>query len=239
MATENFCNIDWIDDPSGNLSLGAIGSISSTDNDNVVFVIDRGYVENGQTPMDRGSVKARVIREGENYSISYGDIDDSSFTTLTIPKDPNYNFIFFSFDNGIVNVEPEKTNWDISMTTSTLPAEFGPGVYVSYNYKDISLSNHNNVKISSVEVTDIINYNDFTLAEANALILENNRMGIGTSWRTLVSREAGYILNSDIFYVIEDPSGNLYKLKFTRMFCISGDCAGERGYPEFTYELMK
>ena len=48
-----------------------------------------------------------------------------------------------------------------------------------------------------------------------------------------------YAVNPDIFYVVEDIDGNLYKLAFTRMYCVAAECAGERGYPEFTYELLK
>ena len=43
------------------------------------------------------------------------------------------------------------------------------------------------------------------------------------------------VLIDNIFYVIKDPNGNIYKLKFTGLL----NNNGARGYPEFKYELLK
>jgi hypothetical protein len=241
MATGPDCNVEWIDDPSGDLSKTAFGTISTTEANNMVFVINRGYMENGMEKIERGFVKVRVTREAENYVVSYGDIDDETFTTVTIAKDPAYNFVFFSFDDGLVNIEPEKGLWDVVMTTGTLLTAFGPGELVPYNFKDLGLTNQQEMKIKAVEITTEITYDGFDLDAAKTLTLESNRTGIGSSWRKFNGSQTdpGYNVAEDIFYVIEDPDQNFYKLKYTKMHCITAGCAGERGYPEFTYELLK
>ena len=110
---------------------------------------------------------------------------------------------------------------------------------VPYKFKDYSLTNFGNVKIASVDITETVSFAGFTLADAQALTLENNRLGIGGTWRKFDFQSFTYTINPDIFYVIEDADGNLYKLAFTRMLCVEATCAGERGYPEFVYELLK
>lgn len=241
MATGPECNTDWVDDPSGNLNNTAIAEVALTEGENLVYVINRGYYENGGVSTDRGFVKIQLSREGQNYVIKYGDIDDTSFDTHTIVKNDAFNFIFFSFDDGLVNVEPEKELWDVVMTTGTLLTAFGPGELVPYNFKDLGLTNQDNIKIKAVEITTEVAYDGFSLADAQAIELESNRTGIGSSWRAYNGSQTdpGYTVVDDIFYVIEDPAQNFYKLKFTKMHCITAECAGERGYPEFTYELLK
>ena len=89
-----------------------------------------------------------------------------------------------------------------------------------------------------MEVTDLVNYAGFTVADVASLDLQDSRFGIGSSWRLFEFSTFSYVVNPDIFYVIEDTDGNRYKMAFTRMNCIQAECAGERGYPEFVYELL-
>ncbi|MNY82828.1 hypothetical protein D3C86_2251700 [compost metagenome] len=44
-----------------------------------------------------------------------------------------------------------------------------------------------------------------------------------------------FVLRTDRFYVVKDPAGNIYKLKFTGGL----SAAGERGYPTFQYAILK
>jgi len=239
MYTGPDCIVSWVDDPSGDLSKTAIDAVSASDAENLVFVLYRGYYKSGDQSIDRGFKKIKITLEGQNYVITYGDIDDTSFKTQTITKDANYNFIFFSFDNGIVSVEPEKSKWDIAMTTATLHTAADNGLMVPYNFPDISITNQANMKIAAVETGTDISYENFTLVDANGLQLQQNRLGIGSSWRAFDFASFMYNVKDNIFYVIEDADGNLYKLAFTRMLCLEVACAGDRGYPEFTYELLK
>ena len=42
------------------------------------------------------------------------------------------------------------------------------------------------------------------------------------------------VLIDNIFYIIKDPNGNYYKLKFTALL----NDKGVRGFPEFKYKLL-
>ena len=234
-------NIEWIDNPDGNLNETAIAPISATDNDNVVYVINRGDIEVSGAVQERGFLKVKITRQGEGYSVTYGEIDATTYETVTIAKDSKYNFTFFSFDDGVVNVEPEQKLWDLQMTTFT-NYTFDGVKNVPYQFKDFSIINYQNVKMASIEVTTEVTYANFSYADAQAITFENDRLGIGSSWRGAIFNPdytVDYYVKDDIFYVIEDPDGNLYKLSFTRMLCVDASCAGERGHPEFVYELLK
>jgi hypothetical protein len=233
-------SIDWIDNPNGVLTETAIAAVSASDSENLVYVINLGQFENGTELMERGFIKVKITRSGDDYVITYGDIDATTFTSITISKNANYNFTFLSVENGMVNIEPEKNIWDIAFTTSSNHFfDHATSTTVPYRFKDLVITNKGNVKVSAVEVTDIVTYDDFTLGDMPALELLDDRMGIGSSWRLFEFSTFSYQVNPEIFYVIEDTDGNYYKMVFTRMNCITTECAGERGYPEFTYELLK
>ena len=233
-------SIDWIDNPNGDLTETAIALVSDTDSENLVYVINLGQLENGAELIERGFIKIKITRSGEDYVITYGDIDATSFNSVTISKNASYNFTFLSLENGLVNVEPEKSSWDIVFTTSSnYFFDHATSTTVPYRFKDIVITNKGNVKVSAVEVSEVINYEDFTMADVAGLDMQDNRFGIGSSWRLFDFPTFSYTVNPEVFYVIEDTDGNYYKMVFTRMNCITAECAGERGYPEFTYELLK
>ena len=56
---------------------------------------------------------------------------------------------------------------------------------------------------------------------------------IGSTWRDVINEDKTLVDN--IFYVIKDSNGNVYKLKFTALL----NNAGERGYPKFKYNLLQ
>ncbi|MCB0495112.1 MAG: HmuY family protein [Cyclobacteriaceae bacterium] len=231
-------NTEYMDDPTGDLANTAIAEISTTDNDNVVYVIKRGELDT-EPATDRGFVKARITRDGDKYVITYGDINDADgFTSVTVSKGTDTHFTYFSFDNGIVDVAPAKDKWDFEMTTFLNEYyNYSDGLLYSYKYKDYSLTNYGSVKIARVS-TDDFSYDDFSSDDLASITLEDNRLGIGSSWRVADFsngyENVTYNVTTLLFYVIEDADGNRYKLKFTAM----EDDNGDRGYPEFVYELL-
>ncbi len=233
-------SIDWIDNPNGELTETAIASISATNNDNLVYVINRGQIENGDSFTERGFLKIKITRSGDDYVVTYGNIDDTTFETITVAKNDTHNFTYVNIDAGIVTIEPEKSLWDIAFTTSSnYFFDHATSTTVPYRFKDIVITNKGNIKISTVEIAEGVTYDDFGVTDATGLELQDDRFGIGTSWRNFEFATFQYAVNPDVFYVIEDTEGNSYKLAFTRMYCVSAECAGERGYPEFKYELLK
>lgn len=232
-------NEAYIDYPDGNINRTAINEISLNDADNKVYLVNLGF-EVGTTPPEQGSVavagdprgwrKIRILRNANGYTLQYANLNDSNHQEVQIAKSEGYNATFFSFNtNSIVNVEPEAAQWDINFTVFTNIIEG----YGSYGYSDGVLHNRKGgVKAYSVN-TENYAYENFTIAN----VIENNFLEdqrvIGDTWRDVMNNDK--VLIDNIFYIIKDPNGNIYKLKFTAL--LNGN--GHRGYPEFKYELLQ
>jgi hypothetical protein len=227
----------YFDDISGNLAGTVIPAISSTDAANNVVIINRGT---GGSIAARPWIKLRVLRNANGgYTVQYARITETSFRTLQVPKDPAFHFKFVSFDNGLVDVQPEKDKWDIEWGYSVYQTNFGAGL-VPYNFSDLIQVNH----LAGVKVKEKI-YADAATASAaytafNKDSVSNTtfvlgRWTIGSSWRTASPTPGASGVKKDRFYVIQDAAGNVYKFK-----CMSfhADEGGVRGKPEFKYELI-
>jgi hypothetical protein len=213
----------WIDDQSGDLEATAFGAIAD-EASAVAYIIKR----DGD---GRNWKKVRVYASTAGYTIEYADIDSDTFETAEISKDDAYNFSFFDLDNASVSVEPAKGAWDLMYGTYSGKADYGYGP-LAIGYKDYIILNREGVSAVMISTEDY-NYDDFGADELSAVTLvSDNISAIGSSWRTLV--DYALVLKDDVFYVIQDGEGNAYKLMFTRLESTSG----ERGYPEFQFELL-
>ncbi|SFU32286.1 HmuY protein [Pustulibacterium marinum] len=229
-------NEAYIDDPSGAISGTAINEISATDADNKVYLINMGYYIGTETPAagsvaiageHRGWKKVRILQTSDSYILQYADIDATTHSEVTIAKNDAYNFSFFSLeDETVVTVEPEKTNWDISFTVFTNIID-GAG---SYGYSDFVITNVVGGVTAYEMSTDDVSYADFSFENIDEINLSDDQRIIGADWRDVFS---GGVYN-DRFYVLKDVEGNYYKIKMLALLSESG----ERGYPEFEYQLI-
>lgn len=226
----------YFDDASGNITQTAIPAVSANDADNKVVILNRGT--GGGTPA-RPWMKLRVLRSSSGgYILQYARITETSFQTVSIPKDADYNFKFVSLNNGtIVPVEPKKEEWDIVWTYSVFKTSFGAGD-VPYNFSDLVAIN----SLGGVQVAEVVttaagapasSYAAYTEASIAATMFTRNRWAIGSNWRATTGTVG---VRTDRFYVIKDPAGNVYKLKFVSFHASDG---GVRGYPVIEYKLVK
>ncbi|GEQ85124.1 hypothetical protein ULMS_06320 [Patiriisocius marinistellae] len=229
----------YIDNPDGDITKTAIASISANDADNNVYLINQGFEVGSETPAPgsvavagdaRGWKKIRVLRQENGYLLQYADLNQSSHQEVVISKDSAFNFTFFSFNtNTTLPVEPQAENWDINFTVFTNILE-GAG---SYGFSDGVLHNRKGgVEIYTVN-TDAIaydNFNENSIVETNFVL---DQRVIGSSWREVINDDK--VLIDTIYYIIRDPNNNIYKLKFTALLNDSGD----RGFPEFKYNLVR
>ncbi len=230
-------NENYIDDPSGVLSGTAIDAIAADDTENYVYLVNLGYEIGEEIPAagsvavagdERGWMKIRILRDGENYLLQYAELDAATHKEATIAKDDAYNFTFFSLENETtVSVEPKKDEWDLCFTVFTNIIE-GSG---SYGYSDFVL---NNLKagVQAYEVdTDEVAFADYVLSDiSEASFLEDQRV-IGADWRDVFTQE----VYADRFYVLKDLAGNYYKI---RMLAFLNE-SEERGHPQFEYKLIQ
>jgi hypothetical protein len=233
-------SLAWMDDRTGDLAKTAIAEVSATDVDNRVYIINRGT---NSANAEIGWKKIRVIRSGSNYTLQYADIASPNFSTITIAKNTTTNFTYVSLTNGnVVTVEPDTKKWDIAWTGFTNITTFDGATFFPYYNQDIILTNiYGGTKTfayvtgSGAGTTGTETYDTFT--EADLSIITNystSQLGIGSTWRALNPPPAVAALNENRFYIIQDPDGNIYKLKFTALIV-----NGERGKPQFKFALLK
>jgi len=233
-------NVEYVDDFDGDIFNTAISEISEIDSENKIYLLNLGYAVGTDIPQigsttvtgdHRGWKKIRILKQNDKYLLQYADLDDTTFQEAIIEKDNNYNFTFFSFNtNTIVDVEPEKKNWDICFTVFT--NEF-PG-FGTYGFTDfISSNNLQNVMSYSVSIDDF-NFDDFLQTD----IVEENfipsQTAIGSSWRIGGGPGSAPQTTNDFFFILKDTKGFTFKLKFSTLT----NTEGERGFPQFKYEIV-
>ncbi|QDO93038.1 hypothetical protein FNB79_03290 [Formosa sediminum] len=247
VGTFDAANTAYIDAPDGDLSETAISEISSTDSENAVYLVNLGYELSTDEPAlgsvsvigeDRGWKKIKITRNGEDYILQYADLNATSHEEITISKDSNYNFTFFSFNTEtIVNVEPAKSEWDLNFTVFTNEITgFG-----SYGYTDYVVNNlKSDAKAYMINTEDednptTLTYDNFTLSDLDTTLFTNDQRNIGSSWRNGGGPDTLPTLKESVFYIVQDANGNYYKLKFLALT----NASGVRGYPEFIYSLLQ
>lgn len=224
-----------IDDPreANILTKTAIAAISAADADNKVYIINRKGGANNVLANEE-LYKIRIIRKGTGYTLQYAKIAETTFKTLDIAKNTEVNFQFASLVKGsTVTVEPAKASWDIvwgysmywtSTGTTQLPYAFSDLVFIN------NLGGTSAAQISATTKT----FASFAESDLTGVTFSTARDIIGSTWRNTTGTAIG--VKTDVFYVIKDVSGNVYKLKFNSF--ISND-GGTRGKPVIEYKLVK
>ncbi|NNC86226.1 MAG: hypothetical protein HKN75_09100 [Bacteroidia bacterium] len=227
--------INWVDNPNGDLTETAIDEVMAVTTDNKVYIINSGKDANG---MEGVWYKIKVDQEPNGYSLQVALIDDMNATTYSISKEADYNFAFFSFTDGLVTIEPKKTDWDIAFTTFTDYANFG--FNVPYFYQDYVIQNRTGVEVVQLTFNTseemIAAYEAFTINGTSGMNFDSDMNIIGSNWREVATPQPGTVTGvlSDRMFIVKDAIGDYYKVVFTDML----SNGGERGYPEFVFTKL-
>ncbi|MBZ4189619.1 HmuY family protein [Niabella beijingensis] len=230
-----------IDDPreSSILTKTVIAEVAATDDNNKVYVVNRKGGTNGSIlPADQ-IFKIRVLRKGTGYTLQYASLNATTFRTLEIAKNADFNFQFASLLSGaLVNVEPEKAGWDIVWGWSVY--QFGT---IPYSFSDLVFIN-NLAGVTAFErvyaSADVAAaaYSQFNKDSVAKYSFQNRRDIIGSNWRvtsSLGGSSEPVGVRKNRFYIVKDGSGNTYKLKFLSFAPQDG---GTRGKPQIEYALI-
>ncbi|MEZ4810752.1 MAG: HmuY family protein [Allomuricauda sp.] len=240
VGTFDAANIDYVDAVTGDLEGTAIAAISETDADNPVYLVNLGFEVGTDTPdlggvalngEARGWKKIRILRSGSDYVLQYADLEASTHEEVTISKTAGYLFTFFSFNTeDLVDVQPLSDRWDLNFTAFTNEIEgFG-----SYGYADFITTNLLGGAVAYAVETATKAYAEFTAADVVEASFLDDQRGIGSNWRNGGGPGTLPSLKDDVFFVLKDTDGNLYKIRFTALV----DEGGVRGYPAFEFELL-
>jgi hypothetical protein len=233
LSFANLAGIEHVDDPANPLSKPVVAAVSATEGSNVVYLLSRGASGVDAKPLK----KIRIIRNGQGYTLQHADADATTFTSLNITKDTDDNFVYVSFESGIVNVEPAKAAWDIAWTagTSSTPYPQATNGTLAYFYQDLVYHNIYGGASAVAVLEATVPYADFDETDVPALSFNtDNRLTIGSNWRGGGGPSSAPAVKTDVYYVVKDAEGNVYKVRF-----LSLTKDGERGKPSFEYELVE
>lgn len=194
---------------------------------NKVYILNRGQSLNF---LNRAWLKFKITRSGNRYTVTYGPLAQTEFNILEVTKDATYNFKYGSFSSTTVSVEPAKTLWDLQWGKSTCKDAAGTIVttpdFVLINFANnvtaakIPTGSDGASRFATFSKADMDNLNPTFSAERDA---------IGTSWFIKSTSRSGLSINTNLFYLIKDAEGNIYKLNFA---------GGSRGKPVLQYILI-
>ncbi|HRE74300.1 MAG TPA: HmuY family protein [Saprospiraceae bacterium] len=216
-------NRSW-DEPSGHPDSTAIGNWF----DNTpVYIIDRGYDHLGN---HLGFRKIRILNVSPaSYVIRFAHLDGSGDTTITLQKDPQFNFTFFTFDNGgtPVQVEPPKDTWDLVFTQYT---------HIFYDETPVAPYLVVGCLINNWETTaafePFLDFSEIDYSDLSALTLTNARNRIGYDWK--VFEDNTFTTLPEFNYIIRDAEGFYFKLHFIDFY----NNNGEKGHPQFEFQQL-
>ena len=165
--------------------------------------------------------------------MQYAKVNETTFKTLDIAKEAAYNFEFVSLEKGTtVDVEPAKDRWDLKWGYSMYFTNFGAGL-IPYGFSDLVFTN-SLVGVEAAEVlTTATTYDAFAETNLTGITFNKAADAIGSKWRVTQGTVG---VKTDRFYLIKDPAGNIYKLRFISFHANDG---GERGKPKLEYKLVK
>lgn len=231
MNFDEALSFDVVDTFDGALSGTVFAPISANDSENkVYFVAPENNKENRSN-----WYKVKVDRKGNGYKVQYAKVGETNIKTVEVTKNPAYNFSFLSFAKGsTVNVEPEAKTWSIMWGYNTIGIWDRP-----YFAQDVVVINNiAGVEAAQVDISKTVTYTSFTKADISSIKLSSDKNVISTNWRNTSSfggKKVG--VYTDRFYVIKDPNGNYYKLRFLKMG--ESNDGGVRGRPVIEYALLK
>lgn len=234
-ALDNTQNI--YDVPSGLLDSTAIGKWweekdGKIQSKNHVYVINRGK-NTGRKP--DGVYKMMILGADESgFTIKFSELKSNVTDTLYIPRTKGYNFITMSFGNGgeVNNLEPPSESWDIVFTPYI---EFFdvPGFEI-YIVRGALI---NDRLCEAVEADSTGEFSDLTSEVAQMTQLTKLRNAIGYNWKDIDINTGVYTVNALKKYLIRDPEGFVYKLRFVGFQKII-DGKAVKGYPQFEFKLL-
>ena len=166
-----------------------------------------------------------------SYEFKYGDISSTYLNTIHLHKDPNYNFTYFSFDNGgqAVVPEPPKNSWDIVFTRYR-------HIYYdldnkAYPVTGVLLNLFNTTAIAdSIHAFESINY-----ALVSGTPFSNHRDVIGFDWKKYNFTTGMYETDARKCYVVKTRKQQYWKIHFIDFY----SSLGVKGSPTFEFEQIQ
>lgn len=205
------------DDPGGLPDSTAVGKWKNMDgtSKNEVYIVKLN--DNDFRKMTLLSV------DDTKYTVKVARLNEKEGQTITLQKDDDYNFIYYSFATGVVKPEPPKKTWDV--------------VFTRYRYIYRDMDNYlyylNGVLLNpynTVAAADSISsFSSITTSTAVAAPKTTIRDVVGFDWKVYNFSTSRYEIVAKKNYIIQTRNGQIYKFRFLDFYSPSGI----KGSPSF------
>jgi hypothetical protein len=191
----------------------------------MVYVIDRGTDEDYNLVGDKKVVFG--FEDEDTYTIRFANLDGTAEQTISIPKDTTVNFVCFSFENGVVQIEPDKNSWDLQFGKYSTLLFTDVGDPYPYLVTGVLINPFKTVAgRDSIHLFEEISYE---IAE-NQILVDQKDI-IGYEWKDYDFDNAMYQVDPEKIYVLKNRIGFYYKMRFVDYY----NSTGEKGYPTFEF----
>jgi hypothetical protein len=175
-----------------------------------------------------GEKKVTFDFQDENtYVMRFANLNGSEEKTMMVPKDTSVNFVCFSFEKGIVKIEPKKNSWDLQFGKYSTLLFTDVGDPYPYLVTGVLLNPYKTVAmLDSIHKFEEVS---FDIAETQNLV--NQKDIIGYEWKEYDFDNGMYKVNPEYIYILRNRIGFYYKLRFIDYY----NSTGEKGYPTFEF----
>jgi hypothetical protein len=226
----NLTDKDWaMDSPHGEPSATAIGECFNTSgiSKNEVYIVKL----NPTLFPDTFKKIMLVSVDPGKYVMMYGDLKGGEVKNITITKDDNYNFTYFSFNEGgnVVHPEPPKNTWDIVFTRYR-------HIYVDldnfpYLVSGVLLNPYN----TTAHKDTTAGYQKLDINTISHVNLSAQRDIIGFDWKIYDFDKSRYSIDPEKAYIIKTRKNQYWKLHFLDFYSDKG----VKGSPSFEFERLQ
>jgi len=179
-------------------------------------------------------IKVKFLNYSDsNYTFYYED--EIMTDTVTLLKDPQTNFSYYSFSERIqVYPEPDNDEYDLLFTSYyDRPTLFGQTI--PYKVAGILL----NIWNTAGAIDSVHSFGAITIETAATLNFSRKRDFPGYNWKDVVVDITGggtatYNVKTHYNYVIHTAQGNYFKLRF-----LSYTLDGRSGFPRFEFSRLE
>lgn len=220
-----------------------------------VFVLDLGADAAG-APLGYKKLQIEQYTPGSSVRLRYANPDGTDEQSRTIALSGAHDFTYFSLRAGhTATVEPERGAWDLVLTPVTVRT--GPPHAPVYRTAVAALSSrYGGVRVAVDDPGEGLPQNDDPASARNQMGIEASRYAtlsradfmrlgprdaadtIGRSWlQILQPHSAGvYKVYSFITYLVKDPHGRHFKLRFLSYV---DPATGRNGTVQFEYRALE
>lgn len=196
---------------------------------NDVYIVNRGRDVNNRR---QGTYKVQFLGfEDGHYHVRFAELQSTTFKEIKVPRKQQYNFIMLSLagDGEVLELEPEKDDWDIVYTKyiAFLPFEGG---LLPYSVTGI-LINHTHVVAARDSTND---FKNITFAMVDDYSFTNQPDIIGHDWKWFDLASETYMARPEKIFLIRDAKGFYWKFHIIEYY----NATGERGYPQMEFKKL-